>query len=223
MKDQVTLLIPSCNKYKYLWDNHLKLEKRFQCFSQLGCPIKIVAEETTVDGTWRERMMVAVSEVTTPYVFMQQDDHYPRKSYTEFDLLSHLYFMQRGNFDKLKFSCEPKGGGNPYKPYNVTKHEDFLLGEYAIFGPKSKYKNSIEPSIWKTDYLAECLDITGAGSPWKFESGNNTPENPRIAILPGGKHGDFHWLHIVKGGQLINKEGYLNLKEQENLEKLPIE
>lgn len=141
---------------------------------------------------WGYRMLQGFKQVKTPYVCFLLEDYYLTETITKAFIQEHLNILEHHNAHKIMFD-------KLYPPdiYNLTRISDDLYQ----FNNCSTYLNSVQPSIWKTDYIKSVLQPSH--SPWQFEVEGNTytqTKNPTIILKAREKSVYFNYARV--GGRV---------------------
>ena len=181
----ITTLIGSCDSYSPLWKNFDILFNKYweletenilvsETVSQLDTPF-IQNYKVLTDGTglkWGERILKSLEYINTPYVFFILDDYYLTESLSEEFINEKLSLMKKYNADKLLFDIK-------YPHYTLKELEKNKIYQFEM---SSEYLNSVQPGIWKLDYLKKVLKPEY--SPWDFEiAGNDFASQQKGIIL----------------------------------------
>lgn len=161
----LSLLLATCDSYSFLWENLEILLKR-----NLNVPFakKIVSCETKnyIDPSyqcilldtpiWGNRIVKAINEITTDYVFFIFDDYYISKNLSEefFDRIIKL--LDATEYNKYCLDCTNY-------PYRLFPFRDNIYIQHQ----SSDYLTTLQPSIWRTSYLKSIANPNY--SPWDFE------------------------------------------------------
>ena len=100
---------------------------------------------------------------------------------------------------------------NAGEPFYTLEH---LQDDLYKFKLSSDHLNSIQPSVWKTDYLKQVLKPEY--SPWQFEVDGNAftqTLNPTIILKARSKPVYFNFVRV--GGRV--SEGWEEICRRENL------
>jgi hypothetical protein len=210
-KIDLSVLIGSCNEYNFLWKN---FDVLFQKYWQLKTKNYFVTETINFDNPhydvilagmvpWGQRILTALNEVKTKYVFFILEDYYLSESFTEENIINHIELLEKHQSDKIMFEILDS-------EYSLHSLGDGLYK----FDVNSKYLNSIQPSIWRTDYLRKIINPNF--TPWDFELvGNEYTKkiNPNLLLksIPNRMYFNF----IRRGGHLSS--GYEDFLKKENL------
>lgn len=209
----ISVLIGSCDDYSFLWDNFNILFKRYW---KLNTKNYLVSETKSFDNLyyqtltfgklpWGERILKTLELIDTEYVFFILDDYFLSEEITEDIIYKHIELMKEYSGDKIMIDIDY---GEPI--YSLENIKDNLFK----FKQNSDYLNSVQPSIWKTDYLRTVLK--SHYSPWDFELiGNNFTKtlNPTILLNKRESHIYFNFTRI--GGKL--SDGWEEFLKSQNL------
>jgi hypothetical protein len=150
-------------------------------------------------------MLVGLDEVTTDYTVFILEDYYLAEPITNEFLSDHIAILEEYGADKIMFDTLYPDG-----VYSLTNLENDLY----LFNAYSQYLNSVQPSIWRTDYLKKVLKKEM--SPWEFEiEGNSYAQslNPRILLKARQKKIYFNFCR--RGG--VFSEGWQEFLNKEKL------
>lgn len=172
---KISVLIGTCDKYEPIWKN-------FQiCFNKTWVHETnniFVTESKTVPqytntkfasiqsskSTWALRMLDGLSACNTDYIFFILDDYLFTYSYSKQDLLDYLSFMEAYSINRLQIS---PSGFQSYKSIHGIDKKYLQIPNYSLYGI------SLQPSIWRKDYILKML--LPEYSPWDFEiKGSNS-------------------------------------------------
>jgi len=213
MKDKITVVIGSCDLYQSLWKNFDILYKRYwnldtkNIFVGETIPLPYNGYENTLPGTnlpWGHRMLCGLDQVTTPYVCFVLEDYYLTENISETFIQEHIDLLEQMNAHKVMFD-------KIYPPdvYSLTK----LSEDIYQFDNHSMYLNSVQPAIWKTDYIKQVLHPSY--SPWQFELDGNAftqTLNPKIILKAREKSIYFNYARV--GGRVSDGWQDVFLKER---------
>lgn len=216
MKNNVTVVIGSCDSYQPLWKNFDILYKRYwnvntrNIFVSETIPIPYNGYQTVLPGKdlpWGHRMLKGLELVTTPYVCFLLEDYYLTETISELFIQEHIDLLEQLNADKVMFD-------KTYPPdvYSLTELEK----DVYQFNNHSMYLNSVQPAIWKTDYIKQVLHPSY--SPWQFElDGNSFTQTLKPKIILKSREKSIYFNYARVGGrvsegwqEVFNKEGLTN-------------
>ena len=210
MKNDITLLIGTCDKYSFLWDNFVELCNKYwkvdcdKFFAGETLQVKHKGFYTAMCGKthWSNIIKNTLKNIKTEYVFFVLEDYYFNTYITEDFIRDGIKFINDNNANKLMYStafCE----------YYTVKH---LTNNYFKMLDNSDYLTSTQPSIWKTSFLEECLKENM--NPWQFEiDGTNLIRNKDNKVYI--RHMDEIYFNVVNKGRII--PAWNLFKNMENL------
>ena len=89
MKDKISLIYCTCDRYESLWSNFFKLWKKYWAEFDSQVILNTEEKDFSFDGlniirpsfskqnpTWSERLLESLEMVETPYVILTLDDFY---------------------------------------------------------------------------------------------------------------------------------------------------
>lgn len=214
MHNKLTVIIGSCDSYQPLWKNFDILYKKYwnletnNIFIGETIPIPYEGYHNVLPGNnlpWGYRMQQGLELVSTPYVCFILEDYYFTETISESFIQEHINIMEQMNADKIMFD-------KIYPPdvYSLTHLSDDLYQ----FNNHSMYLNSVQPAIWKTDYIKRVLHPSY--SPWQFElDGNSFTQTltPKIILKAREKSVYFNYARV--GGRI--SEGWQEVFIKEGL------
>lgn len=214
MKNELTVCIGSCNSYQPLWKNFDILYKRYW---NIDCDTIFVSETIPIpyDGyhnitpginlAWGHRILTGLESISTPYVCFMLEDYYLTEPISESFIYEHITILEQYNAHKIMF--DKLYPSNVYSLTNITS-------DLYQFDNHSMYLNSVQPAIWRTDYLKQVLKPNY--SPWEFElDGNSYTQtlNPKILLKARPTSVYFNYARV--GGRI--SEGWEMVFTKENL------
>jgi hypothetical protein len=166
----ITMLIGTCDSYCFLWENFALL-----CNANWSVESKkIFVSETKraeIDGydthlpgkiCWTNRIISALEEVKTDYVFFVLEDYFLTEHITQEEIDLYIEFMEEKKANKIMI--EPL---SYLMKYNMKNHNKFKGRFVYKVEDYSDFISSIQPSLWRKDYLLQLLKPEW--SPWDFE------------------------------------------------------
>ena len=205
LKDQLTCLIFSCDKFSDLWDGNIKLfnenwpNRTFETYivtdkdTDRQIPgISIIAAGEHAE--WSDRLKYALQFVKTDYVFVTLDDYFLIKPVDNERMEANLELMVEGGYDYFRFYPHPK---------RATKNE--LPGHKGIYhvDTSCNYSVNLYSCYWKKEFLEyTVLDPKNA---WMFELSLS-----QCAVNYGAKclcsyNSDYEILDVVRKGKILHK------------------
>jgi len=211
MSLDITLLIGTCDKYHMLWKYFIILADRYfepECRRLFVSEDVEVAEkyksyakdnyETHLPGklSWSDRMISALDDIDTEYIFLLLDDYLLREKVTIEQVSRYIEFLEKVDGNKMMIA--PYENKRAYQ-VEFRLHED----RYHKLLPSSPYQTAIMPSVVRTEWFKEILypgqdihevEIEGTNAIKGKDNKIYLEEKEFPGIAPG---------IVRKGGQLI--------------------
>lgn len=205
LKNDLTMLIHSCDKFSDLWDAHVYLlEKNW---NDRGIPTYILTDKENKrnyenvsvlpagDGTeLSERTAYALNRIDTEFVFITLDDYFLVQPVSNEVIGSVLDMMEAEKLDYVRLylrpKCKRKSRIKKYgKVYEINTNDRYCVNLYA--------------GIWRKNFLAST--IGERKNAWQYEV-----SLPKIAREYGAhcamsNNKEFVILDMVRKGKFLNK------------------
>ena len=214
MKTKLTTVIGSCDSYSSLWKNFDILFKRYwkvdttNIFVSETKSILYTGYDNILPGLglpWGHRMLQALDTVTTPYVCFILEDYYLTESINETFIQEHIDVLEKYNAHKVMFDKLYPAG-----VYDLT----WLTDDLYQFNNHSAYLNSVQPAIWRTDYLK--LVLQPNQTPWQFElDGNTITQTYNPTIILKARENSIYFNYARVGGRV--SDGWQEIFTKEKL------
>jgi hypothetical protein len=211
MKNDITLLIGTCDKYSYLWNNFVTLCNKYwkidckKFFAGETLQVKHNGYYTAMCGktSWTNIIKETLKHIETEYVFFILDDYYFHQTIDENFISDGIKFLKDTNdANKLVYT-------SAYCEYYTLVH---IKDNIFKMHDTSDYLTTTQPAIWKKSFLDECL-IQNM-NPWQFEiDGTNIIKNKDNKVYL--KHTEDIYFNVVNKGRIIPKWNIF--KKMENL------
>ena len=210
----ISTIIGTCDGYSHLWKNFDILFKKYWKLDTVNYivgetipfPYQGYESITPGQGSWGDRILTCLEQVQTPYVFFILEDYYLTEEISETVIQEHIELMEKYSANKIMLDVIGHG------EYNLKLVEDGLY----MFNTHSNYLNSVQPSIWDTDYLKTVLKRHY--SPWQFElEGNAFTSSISPKILIKARHQPIYFNYARVGGKVSH--GWEAIFEKENLKQ----
>ena len=217
MKDELAVLVVSCDKYSDLWDYFFSLKNIYWH----DCDIPFYIGSNTVrysssdivnisigkDASWTENVKKMLSSIQEKYVIILLEDFFFQDFVDNNKIHELAHIVEEKKLDCLRLCPDP--------PATRIVDKENGLGPIGIHAP---YRICTQPSIWSKEYLKKIL-IDGY-SAWDFEKKNSSDPNRKddaiwgtrkkyINIHNGVERGKYYTSTI----QLIKRNG-LEFKTQ---------
>lgn len=175
--DEITIIVPSCDKYSELWEPHFHfLFKYWPNLKTNNIPIILVSNKlsfehervqnfkTIEDISWSDNLILALNQVKTKYVIILLEDYLLNAPVNEVRLKEIMLAMENNKavyselaIDELMFEL------NAEQHYNyVPNLEGLIKRSYD-----GTYRTSLQSCIWRIDALKKILNTKE--SAWEFE------------------------------------------------------
>ena len=187
LREQMTILILSCDKFSDLWDGQIKqLEKNWpdrdmETFVVTDAPtdrhyegIRILSAGT--EPEWSDRLAFALREVKTPYVFLTLDDYFLIEPVSTAQIETLVETMEAQKLDYLRLFPRPKSatleelpGCKGIRRVDTTKNYSVNLyagiwkrefAEYTVAKPLNAWRFEVSLPKRALDYGASCAVCT---------------------------------------------------------------
>lgn len=205
LKNKITCLIFSCNKFSDLWDGNIKLfrknwsDRDFETFIVTDEPtnrdfndIKIISAGAGKE--WSDRLKYALQYVKTDYVFVTLDDYFLINKVDSKRMESLVDLMINENYDYIRLFKNPK---------RATGEK--LEGYEGLFHIKNdtNYSVNLYAGIWSKKFFEFC--VKEPKNAWMFEVSLH-----KQAVKYGAKclvdyHDDYPILDVVRKGKILHK------------------
>lgn len=222
MKNKITLIYNTCDRYECLWNGFFKLWEKY--WPSFDAPIILNTETKTFSYgrydiirpefnkenlTWSERLYKSLEKVKTPYVLCTLDDFYIKSPVDVQTLNMCIEQMDKEESIKLfTFGWQP-GNNTPCTFSNRFEQR-------TRFAP---YRVNAQISLWRVSYLKRIIKLYE--NPWEFELNGSFRSS-----LYGGKLFslkkdaplvfDYDWGFLIVRGQL-NKEVSTYFEQNEDI------
>jgi hypothetical protein len=210
----ISVLIGTCDSYSPLWKN---FDILFQRYWQLKTKNILVSETITFENElyqtitpgqmqWGERMLLGLDQIDTEYTFFILDDYYLTETFSPEFVQNHIDILEQYGAQKIMMDIDY---GEP------VYYLDHIQDDLYKFKNHSDYLNSVQPSIWKTDYLKTVLKP--GYSPWNFEVEGNAFTQTLHPLILLKKRIDHMYFNFVRIGGHVS-EGWEQIYIKEGLE-----
>lgn len=203
LKDKISLLILSCNKFSDLWDGHIKLynehwpNRDFDTFIVTDKKTNRSFEGVTIipaedQQEWTDRLVFALQSIKTDYVFITLDDYFLIKPVNNERMTKIVDLLIEKQYDYIRFFKRPVAATR--EPISE------LSGLYKVDNT-IEYSVNLYSGIWRTEFLKYTL--RNPLSAWKYEVSLKD-----FAVQYGAKclvdlEDDFVILDVVRKGKLL--------------------
>lgn len=203
LKNNISFLILSCDKFSDLWDGHIKLynqnwqDRDFDTFivtdkkTEKSFPgINIVS--VTEQEDWTDRLRNALNLINTDYVFITLDDYFLIERVDNERMNKIMNLVIRDGIDYVRLFKRPVAA--------TREPVDEMAGLFHVEND-SEYSINLYPGIWKKEFLL--FTLQQSLSAWRYEVALR-----RLSVEYGAKclvdnNKDFVILDVVRKGKLL--------------------
>lgn len=203
MRNDITLIINSCDKFSDLWDSHIALlernwgdrDMRTLLLSDVSTSRRFNHVEVVCAGEGAEitqRLRYALPKVETPFIFMTLDDYFLTERINNKQISNLLGEVERLGLDYLRLFRRPR----PASPYEEAKrlyNVDLSLN-YAV---------NLYPGIWRKSFLENTLQ--GSLNAWEYEVSLTETARRSGAVCACTYGEEFPFLDVIRKGKVLHK------------------
>lgn len=170
MRDKVSVLISSCDKFKDVWPifdfffqknwGNCSLNKYFLSNYEKNVPEGFKSISVGEDISWSSNLELALNEIDTPYVFIFLDDCFINNKVDNEKLEEIFIDFENNDGNYLKFISQPKSRKKTKSPFFNELPKGSLYRSTGVF------------AIWKVDVLKKTLK--SGENAWEFEEFGST-------------------------------------------------
>lgn len=204
LKDKITCLIFSCEKFSDLWDGNLKMfrenwpERDFETYIVTDKPtdctfpdVKIIA--AGADMEWSDRLKYALEFVKTDYVFVTLDDYFLIKKVDNARMEQLVDLMIKDNYDYIRLFKNPtRATGNKVESVDGLYH---IINE-------ANYSVNLYSGLWSKKFFEYC--VREPRNAWMFEVKLHEQAVNFGARCLVDYHDDYKILDVVRKGKLLH-------------------
>lgn len=218
MNNKFTILIGTCDKYQFLWNNFVTIFNKYwdndidvkKYFISETNRSEIKGFEFLTPGKvpYSECIRYALDYVNTPYVLWLQDDYFLRKTISKEQFEAYFKLIENNSLDRF---CP-----NRYRPHTKYYTLRHLFDNYFQMDQNSNYTISMQASIWNVDFFKSCLISDGHETPWEFEVNGTTRLNKTKTHKIFYEITEDYWYQeAMRKGNFTNE--YNNIIQEEKL------
>lgn len=179
MNKQLSVLVTSCDKYSHLLPYFTKIfNKYWKPKDTYTKYISLESEEASFTGyetihtgdvNWSNSLARALTYINTPYVFIILDDFWLIRNIECSDIERGLALSIEHNLDKYVYHY-------PHVVFDGKLDSTSIAPNIYKVQQHSEYTMTVQPAIWKVDYLK---NILAGENPWEFEINGSTRANQK--------------------------------------------
>lgn len=224
LRDNLSIIYMSCDRYKSLWRGFFTLLDRYWPECDLNIILDSESEHFSYgrlniseplfcgNGVpWSSRLLMSLEKAETPFVLLMMDDFYI-KSPVDIHEIEKCVRRMKENSKVKGFVLTSEPGPNK----SVSKYDRFeQRGRFAT------YRITAAMGIWRVDYLKKIIRRTE--SPWQFEINGSFRSSIYGGILYSKKEDTApivdtdHGFLVIRGKQNRELVDYFNKVEDLNL------
>ncbi|HAN21282.1 MAG: hypothetical protein A2Y15_02255 [Clostridiales bacterium GWF2_36_10] len=203
LKDKLTLMIHSCDKFSDLWDTHiLLLNKNWANRNIETFLVTDKASPETYDGVTvffagdgaelSERTAAILPYIKTEYVLITLDDYFLTKSISTEKIEDLVSAMEKENLDYIRL-------------FSVPNSKDRIKGYKSLYRVQlsGNYKVNLYPGIWRKSFIEKT--IKEPLNAWQYEVSLTKIARKVDAKCAMSKGKEFEILDVVRKGKLLRK------------------
>jgi hypothetical protein len=166
--DNLSILIPSCDKYSEVWSPFFTL--LFKQWPTLEQKVYLISNNETFkdkritpitihnEKSWSDNMLYALEKIPDDYVMIFMEDYFLTSPVDEAKIAKLVKFMRKEQVGYLQIRASSV-------EQQVSPHPSEK--ELGYFMKHSPYRNALQVAIWNKKVLKKLL-VSGE-SPWDFE------------------------------------------------------
>ena len=214
MINNLSVLIGTCDEYCPLWENFSICFDRYwkhrtrNIFVGETIPVPSYANttfETILCGKglpWGQKMLEGI-KVSEEYIFFILEDYFFHYSYSAQQLNTYVEDMKLHKMNRLQISVS---GHQKYAAVDNLNYDQIV--------PNSNYLISMQPSIWRKEFLLNVLKPEY--SPWDFElKGSRQIKNKETGIYIDRAVPTVYFNAVRRG--FIKTVGWEDFRKQQKL------
>lgn len=175
----ITILVGTCDKYKFLWNNFGLIFDRYWDNS-INIPKYFVSEtigyydygfDSILPGkvAYSSCLRYALDRIDTKYVLWLQDDYFLIKTINKTKFYYYMSIIQDRKIDRFGIHDDC----HLYSKIHI-KENIYKLHRHSL------YTISMQASIWNVNFFKSCLIENGVENPWQFELRGTSRLNKRL-------------------------------------------
>ena len=208
MREKMSVVIISCDKFSDLWDGQVKLleqnwpDRDMNTFIVTDAPttkqypgITIISAGAELE--WTERLAYALKQIETDYVFITLDDYYLIKKVDNQSIVDILSIIEKERFDYMRLYKRPrKAVSRKVDGYPKIFHLDIT----------KNYSVNLYVGIWAKSFLESTLKKKK--NVWLYEASLFLRAQEYGAKCAVSHRNEFQILDVVRKGKLLHKAAY---------------
>ena len=203
LKEKLTLMVHSCDKFSDLWDAHFSLlnknwaDRDVDTYLVTDLPTEKNFDGVTVFSAgegkeFSERIQTVLPNIKTEYVLVTLDDYFDIYPILNEKIGRLIDIMEKEKLDYICIFDRPK---------TTVKYKDYK-DLYEVDLTKD-YRVNLYPGIWRKNFMAKT--IREPLNAWMYEVSLTPIARELGARCVQSKGGEFPILDVVRKGKLLRK------------------
>lgn len=207
LRDKLTLVIHTCDKFSDLWDAHIKLlsqnwhDRDIETLLVTDCQTDRKFDGVTVLSTGdgmelSQRTAAVLPQIKTEYVLVTLDDYFPIYPICSEKIAKLVAAMDKEGLDYIRLFKRPNSRKR-LKGYRT-------LYEIDLNSKKdTHYQVNLYAGIWRKSFLEKTVDVSK--NAWEYELSLTKIARREHLKCAMSKGKEFEILDVVRKGQLLHK------------------
>lgn len=212
MRNDLTMIINSCDKFSDLWDIHVQLLEEnwndrgirtiISTDKQTSKQYKNVEIISSKDGDEiTSRLLYTLSKVDSEYILITLDDYFLTKKINTNDIYELVDYMKVNNVDYIRMFKRTKSKKIVFKNMNLR-----------LLTLEQNYEVNLYPGLWKKSFLLKTIDKSL--NAWQYEVSLTKKAKMLGAKCLVCNNNYFPILDVIRKGKLLRKANrYLKKKK----------
>lgn len=181
---QISVVISSCDKYRYLWDIQLALFQKYWAtcpydiymisessrLPHINTSINVINYNTNLPTSgprdWSTSLVKLLTTLESEYIIYLQEDYVFIRNVDQHRLNKLVKFSLDNQINYVRFHTTPSGNGDI-----VTIDDGVSIKEIL---PGTRWRNSLMLALWNKKTLLTLLESNPNITPWEFELQTST-------------------------------------------------
>lgn len=208
LRNDITMLIFSCDKFSDLWDAHVSQLEKY--WGDRNIETFIVTDRKTEknysnvtilaageDADFTDRLSYALMEVKTEYVFVTLDDYFLIQRVSNERINELIAAMKALSLDYVRLFPNPRRA-------NVRRIEGYPF--LISIDNSVMYSVNLYAGIWKKEFIKST--VRERKNPWQYEVSLSAIAQEYKAKCAVSTRKEFVILDVVRKGKILNKANW---------------
>lgn len=203
LKDKLTLMIHSCDKFSDLWDSHVQLLN--QNWDDRNIDTLLVTDKETkksyndiyvlsagIGMELPDRTSIALQYIKTEYILVTLDDYFLTKKISTEKIEDLISIMDKEKLDYMRL-------------FPIPNSREKMRGYKSLYNIdlNGNYKINLYPGLWRKSFIEKTLKESL--NAWQYEVSLTKTARDVGAKCAMSKGKEFEILDVVRKGQLLHK------------------